>query len=107
MCSLYRFNRMRNYNHGMPYRFIRWAVPWSSRYKLNAVKAETAYNVVQALSPEEEERFYRMLGVVPAKLGKPNKNVLLSEIEATEIAVQIIKNQAKRNKEKATRQSGY
>ena len=67
------------------------------------VIAETAYNVVQALSPEEKQRFYGMIGVNPPKLRKPNKNNLLSETQVTEMVVQIIESQARRNKEKANR----
>lgn len=48
--------------------------------------AETAYNVLQALSEKERQRFYQMLGVVPAKLGKPNRQSLTDE-EATEYLV--------------------
>ena len=75
--------------------------------------AETIFNILESTPLKEQERFKRMyeerfqkpLGTLKVKKKKSNKKPLLSDVEATEIAVQIIKNQAKRNKEKATRQS--
>ncbi len=48
------------------------------------MKAETAYNVIQALSGDEKNRLYRMLNhkVVDKK---PKKKVLLTNEEAIEI----------------------
>ena len=58
------------------------------------MKAETAYNVVNALSESEKERFYAMLGIVPAKIGKPNK---LSNEATTEWLLKTIKNVTRDN----------
>ncbi|NHN25241.1 hypothetical protein FIA58_006075 [Flavobacterium jejuense] len=51
------------------------------------MKAETAYNVIQALPQQEVERLYKMLGVVTATftpVKKSKKKPLLSDAEATE-----------------------
>lgn len=51
------------------------------------MKAETAYNVIQALPQQEVERLYKMLGVVTATFTttkKLKKKPLLSDAEATE-----------------------
>lgn len=51
------------------------------------MKAETAYNVIQALPQQEVERLYKMLGVVTATFSttkKPKNKPLLSDAEATE-----------------------
>lgn len=34
---------------------------------------ETALTILEALSEDEKERFYKKLGIVKPKLGKPNK----------------------------------
>ncbi|KIX22075.1 hypothetical protein SY27_05250 [Flavobacterium sp. 316] len=51
------------------------------------MKAETAYNVIQALPQQEVERLYKMLNVVSATnttTKKAQKKSLLSDAEATE-----------------------
>lgn len=78
------------------------------------VIAETGLNVVGSMCPKELERFDFMykrfkaeLGMVDAKLGKPNLNHLPPKTVIVEQMAQVIAGQARRNKEKATRQSGY
>lgn len=51
------------------------------------MKAETAYNVIQALPQTEVERLYKMLGVVSATITtskKSKKKPLITDAEATE-----------------------
>ncbi len=52
------------------------------------MKAETAYQVIQALPEKEVARLYTMLGVQSASIPKPKlatkKKVLISDAEATE-----------------------
>ena len=51
------------------------------------MKAETAYNVIQALPEMEKNRLYNMLGVSSALKAKPKnikKKQLISDAEATE-----------------------
>ncbi len=52
------------------------------------MKAETAYQVIQALPESEVVRLYTMLGVQSALIPKPKsatkKKVLISDAEATE-----------------------
>lgn len=52
------------------------------------MKAETAYQVIQALPESEVARLYQMLGVCSAnniaKINKTKKKPLISDAEATE-----------------------
>lgn len=51
------------------------------------LKAETAFNIIQALPQQEVERLYKMLGVVSASIittKKAKKKPLISDAEATE-----------------------
>lgn len=51
------------------------------------MKAETAYQVIQALPESEVARLYQMLGVLSANMIKQNKSKkkpIISDAEATE-----------------------
>ena len=51
------------------------------------LKAETAFNIIQALPQQEVERLYKMLGVVSPSFTttkKSKKKPLISDAEATE-----------------------
>lgn len=51
------------------------------------LKAETAFNIIQALPQKEVERLYKMLGVVSPSFTttkKAKKKPLISDAEATE-----------------------
>lgn len=51
------------------------------------MKAETAYNVIQALPEMEKNRLYNMLGMSSALIVKPKKTKkkpIISDSEATE-----------------------
>lgn len=49
--------------------------------------AETAINIVEALPEKEVKRFYKMLGVVPAKPKKPKRKAIITDAEATEYLI--------------------
>lgn len=58
------------------------------------MKAETAYNVIQALPQQEVERLYKMLNVVSntfATTKKSKKKPLISDAEATEYLLRKLK----------------
>tara|TARA_R110002167_G_scaffold284737_2_gene489868 strand:+ start:9705 stop:9881 length:177 start_codon:yes stop_codon:yes gene_type:complete len=55
------------------------------------MKAETAYNVLQALEPHEVERFYRMLGVVKAEPKTPKIIGGITDTELTERTIKTLK----------------
>lgn len=55
------------------------------------MKAETAYNVLQALEPKEIERFYRMCGMIPAEPKKPIRVGGMTQEEATEKMIKRLK----------------
>ena len=54
------------------------------------MKAETVFNVYQALSEKEKKRFCRMLGMVPAKPKKPKRKPIMTDAEAIEIVLRKI-----------------
>jgi hypothetical protein len=54
------------------------------------MKAETAYNVIQALPKSEYERLKGMLGLTKAEK-KPKRKPLLSKAEATEYVLRMMK----------------
>ncbi len=56
------------------------------------MKAETVYNVLQALSPEEEERFYRMLGIVKAVPNRTKRKPIISKEESMEYLMATLTN---------------
>ena len=52
------------------------------------MKAETAYNVIQALPEKEISRLYKMLGIeIPQKEDKPKRKPLMTDAEATEYLI--------------------
>lgn len=59
------------------------------------MKAETAYQVIQALPESEVARLYQMLGVCSAnnivKTNKAKKKPLISDAEATEYLLRKLK----------------
>lgn len=58
------------------------------------IKAETAYNVIQALPEKEVVRLYQMLGVqfsLQSKENKSKKQPLLTDAEATEYLLKKLK----------------
>ena len=50
------------------------------------MKAETVFDVFKALSPQEEERFYRMLGMVKA-IPRTKKKPLITREESMEYLI--------------------
>ena len=61
------------------------------------MRAETAYNVFQELSPGEKERFYRMCGMVPVEPKKPKRKQLISDTQATEYLIKKFHKTKQRN----------
>lgn len=62
------------------------------------MKAETAYNVIQALSDSEKERLYRMLkddlnNINTTTSRKVKKKPLITDTEATEYLLALFKKQ--------------
>lgn len=59
------------------------------------MKAETAYQVIQALPEAEVARLYTMLGVQSALINKPKistkKRTIISDAEATEYLLKKLK----------------
>jgi len=58
------------------------------------IKAETAYNVIQALPETEVARLYQMLGMqfpLQSKQNKSKKKPLLTDAEATEYLLKKLK----------------
>ena len=58
------------------------------------MKAETPYNVIQALPESEVARLYQMLGVQPILKSKPKKHTkspLITDAEATEYLLRKLK----------------
>ena len=58
------------------------------------LKAETLYNIIQALSESEVARLYQMLGVQPTLKSKPTKNKkksIVTDAEATEYLLRKLK----------------
>lgn len=58
------------------------------------LKAETPYNIIQALSESEVVRLYQMLGVQPTLKSKPTQNKkksIITDAEATEYLLRKLK----------------
>lgn len=62
--------------------------------------AETAFNVIEVLSPEERKRLLAMLNVADKLAKTETKKVMISDAECREIIINQFKRFSKRFKEK-------
>lgn len=60
------------------------------------MKAETALNVIEALSPDEAKRLFSMLGINKEVSGKKKRKPLITEAEATEYILNLYKKRPER-----------
>ena len=59
--------------------------------------AETAFNVFSELSESEKQRFFKMCGVIGPKSKKPKKKPILSDTEAREMILQMLRRTQTKN----------
>jgi NH3-dependent NAD+ synthetase len=72
------------------------------------IKAESIYNLLPALSLEEEDRFFRMCGMVRAEVKAENKNSALKRGLSGGSDSSLSNSQLKGlRRKKPTRQSGF